>query len=621
MKFLRKILSAIWRVINAFRKVVLNIVFFLILFMVLAVLMSSEDIVEVPQDGLLVLNPSGILVEQETYISPADLFFQQAFNSQPEIPEVNIYELIGSIDSAAEDERIGGLVLDLRNLRGGGLSKLKLVGEHLDAFRQSGKPVIAVGDYYSQNQYYLASHADTIYMNPLGAVSLDGFHYNQMYFKSMLEKLKVNQHIFRVGSYKSAVEPFMLDSMSEEAREANEAWLNELWTQYLNGVQNNRDLAPEVTSGLIEDYLALYQRAGNNQAEMAKQAGLVDELKVRNEMRNELINLAGYDNDKETYRHITYQDYLRTLDSEKQMSPKTKSHDNQIAIIVGRGPILDGHRRAGEIGGDSMAEELRKARLNDDVKAVVVRIDSPGGSAFASEIIRQEILHLREAGKPVIASMSSTAASGGYWIAAGADEIIASPSTITGSIGVFGLFVTLEDSLAELGIYSDGVSTTELPSLDLTQQLDPAAEYLLQSSVEDIYQKFLQLVGDARNMSVEDVHEIAQGRVWTGQAALDNGLVDALGEVNLAIQAAATMAELEEGSFSVHWPKQSLSPGEQFMKELFGTASAWLPSREVHTPSGLAEQALLQLWQDVQILNQFNDPDGTYIRCLECRVD
>lgn len=622
MKFLRNLLRRIWRFINGVRIVLLNVIFFALLLLAVALLAGGEDVAEIPDGGLLVLNPKGVLVEEETYVSPFDQFFQEAFNTQPEIPETNIYALISSIEAAAEDDRIAGLVLDLRSLRGGGLSKLQLLGEHLNQFRETtDKPIIAIGDYYTQNQYYLASHADTIYMNPMGGVMMDGFHYYQMYFKSMLEKLKINQHVFRVGSYKSAVEPFMRDDMSDEAREANEAWLNELWTHYLNGVQRNRDLPDEIVSGRLQDYLLLLEQAGNDQAQLALNAGLVDELRVRDDMRNALIDIAGMDTDTNTYRHITYQSYQRSLDAEKRPTAVEKDK-KRVAVIVGRGPILDGSRRAGEIGGDSMAKELRDARMDDDVKAVVVRIDSPGGSAFASEIIRQELVHLREAGKPVIASMSSTAASGGYWIAAGADEIIAAPTTITGSIGVFGLFVTIEDSLDYLGINNDGLSTTELPYISLDRELHPAAGQLIQNSIDQIYAKFLQLVAESRGLTVEQVHEVAQGRVWTGQAALQHGLVDGLGEIEMAIQLAAKRAELNEGEFEVSWPERKLSPGEQLVRDLFGSALAWLPLEEsTSTPTGAAEQALMKLWQDVQILNQFNDPEGIYIRCLECKTD
>lgn len=621
MKFLRSLLRKIWLFVNGIRIVLLNVIFFSILILIIAMISSGEDVPQVPEDSLLVLNLRGNLVEEETYVSPADLFFQEAFNSGSDIPEVNIYHLLSTIDEAAQDDRINGIVLDLRYFAGGGLSKMMLVGDHLNAFRDTGKPVIAVGDYYTQNQYFLASHADTIYLNPMGAVALDGLHYYQMYFKDLLENLKINPHIFQVGQYKSAVEPFMRDDMSEEAREANEAWLNEQWTSFLNGVQRNRNLDSQITSGQIDDYMNLLSQANNNQAQFAIAANLVDDLRSREGMRSELINLSGLDTDKNTYRHITYNDYLRALRS--NASPIQDAMDNRprVEVIVGRGVIMDGSRRAGEIGGDTMAAQLRDARHDNDVKAVVVRIDSPGGSAFASEIIRQEVLELRKAGKPVIASMSSTAASGGYWIAAGADEIIAAPTTITGSIGVFGLLMTFEDSLDYIGINTDGLSTTELPYLNLGKSLDPAAEHMIQSSIEQTYTDFLELVADARNMSPAAVHEVAQGRVWTGQAALDRGLVDALGEIDLAISRAATLAELGEDEFKVGWPETPVSPFEAFLAEMFGTASAWMPKQEATTPSGMAEKALMQVWQDVKILNEFTAPDGVYIRCLQCKVD
>lgn len=621
MKFLRALLAKIWRVLNGVRIVLLNIIFFSILIIVIAVMSQGEDLPTVPEDGMLVLNLHGVLVEEETYVDPFDRFFQEALSNGVSIPEVHLYELLSALEKATEDERIGGIVLDLRYFLGGGLNKMLLVGDQLNAFRATGRPVIAIGDYYTQNQYFLASHADSIYLNPMGAVALDGFHYYQMYYKNLLENLKITPHIFQVGQYKSAVEPFMRDDMSDEAREANEAWLNEQWTLFLNGIQRNRNLDPQITSGQLDDYMALMERADHNQATLAIQANLVDALYSRQEMRDQLIELAGLDTGTNSYRYITLNDYQRVLQADVNPMLEAMDPRPEVAVIVGRGVIMDGSRPAGEIGGDSLATQLRDARNDDDVKAVVLRIDSPGGSAFASEVIRQEVLELRKAGKPVIASMSSTAASGGYWIAAGADEIIATPSTITGSIGVFGMLMTFEDSLDYIGINTDGLSTTELPYLNLGKTLDAATEHMVQASVEQIYTEFLELVADARNMTPAAVHEIAQGRVWTGQAALDLGLVDALGEVDLAIARAANLAGLEQDEFKVAWPTQEVSPFEAFMAEFLGNASAWIPQREVTTPSGLAEQALLKVWDDVKILNEFNARDGVYTRCLQCKVE
>lgn len=621
MKFLRALLAKIWRVLNGVRIVLLNIIFFSILIIVIAVMSQGEDLPTVPEDGMLVLNLHGVLVEEETYVDPFDRFFQEALSNGVSIPEVHLYELLSALEKATEDERIGGIVLDLRYFLGGGLNKMLLVGDQLNAFRATGRPVIAIGDYYTQNQYFLASHADSIYLNPMGAVALDGFHYYQMYYKNLLENLKITPHIFQVGQYKSAVEPFMRDDMSDEAREANEAWLNEQWTLFLNGIQRNRNLDPQITSGQLDDYMALMESADHNQATLAIQANLVDALYSRQEMRDQLIELAGLDTGTNSYRYITLNDYQRVLQADVNPMLEAMDPRPEVAVIVGRGVIMDGSRPAGEIGGDSLATQLRDARNDDDVKAVVLRIDSPGGSAFASEVIRQEVLELRKAGKPVIASMSSTAASGGYWIAAGADEIIATPSTITGSIGVFGMLMTFEDSLDYIGINTDGLSTTELPYLNLGKTLDAATEHMVQASVEQIYTEFLELVADARNMTPAAVHEIAQGRVWTGQAALDLGLVDALGEVDLAIARAANLAGLEQDEFKVAWPTQEVSPFEAFMAEFLGNASAWIPQREVTTPSGLAEQALLKVWDDVKILNEFNARDGVYTRCLQCKVE
>lgn len=622
MKFLRTVLWRIWRIINSIRIILLNVIFFSLLIFILSLMTRGADLPVIEDGSLLVLNPHGFLVEEKTYISPADQFFNQAFSAGSDPIETHLYELVSTIDEAATDERISGIVLDLRHFMGGGLSKMQVVGDHLNRFREeSGKPVIVYADYFTQNQYFLASHADKVYLNPMGAVNVDGFHYYELYFRGLLEKLKINPHIFQIGQFKSAVEPFMRDDMSDEAREANEAWLNELWTQYLNSVQSNRSISAEVASGRYEDFAALLERSEYDFAQVALNGGLVDELRNRESVREELINLVGLDTDKNTYRHVTLKDYQRVLEA-RDSAPTTLPDDRpQISIIVGRGAIMEGTLPAGQIGGDSLSRKLREARLDDDVKAVVLRIDSPGGSAFASELIRQEIIELREAGKPVIASMSSTAASGGYWIASAADQIVAAPTTITGSIGVFGLLMTFEDSLAHVGVHMDGISTTELPNINPGKELDEATRHMVQRSIEKVYADFLELVAEARSMSVDEVHNVAQGRVWTGQTALSLGLVDVLGELDTAIALAANQLGFEEGDFQVTWPEIEVSAFEAFVAEFFGVAHSFLPQRNVTTPEGLAEKALMQVWQDVKMLNDFNDRRGVYTRCLQCKVE
>ena len=616
MRSVSSIFKYIWRIINGTRKVIINLVFFIVLAIFLASMISGEDPIEVPENGILVLNPQGILVEEETWVSPIDKFFSEALGGGDDIPEVLVADVVESIEMAQSDERIGALYLDLQDLYPSGINKLSAVTEALEEFRTSGKPIISNADYYAQHQYYIAAHADQLYLNPMGGVVFEGLDYNQVYFKELLEKLKVKPHVFKVGKFKAAVEPFIRNDMSDEAREANETLYSELWAEFRNSVTTTRNINPRLTSGKIDDYMAAFDEANGDMARMALDNNLVDALKTRTEVRNELINLAGLDEEKETFKHITFDNYLT---AQKPPMPAPKAKDKpKISVVVARGQIVDGSQKAGMIGGDSTAKLIRDARNDENTKAIVLRIDSPGGSAFASEIIRQELLQAKEDGIPVVASMSSVAASGGYWIAADADKIIASPTTITGSIGVFGLLMNLEDSLAAIGIHSDSVSTTEIESINPMEEMTDYQQTMIQKSVENTYDNFLSLVADARNMSKDDVHEIAQGRIWTGRQAMKRGLVDTLGDYDDAIKLAAELASIEK--YDVNIVQQKLSPQEQFFAELFNNSAAsdLLPKVSRDNSSDW----LLKLFSDVQsetaVLRNFNDPKNVYSYCALC---
>ena len=362
--------------------------------------------------------------------------------------------------------------------------------------------------------------------------------------------------------------------------------------------------------------MAAFDEANGDMARMALDNNLVDALKTRTEVRNELINLAGLDEEKETFKHITFDNYLT---AQKPPMPAPKAKDKpKISVVVARGQIVDGSQKAGMIGGDSTAKLIRDARNDENTKAIVLRIDSPGGSAFASEIIRQELLQAKEDGIPVVASMSSVAASGGYWIAADADKIIASPTTITGSIGVFGLLMNLEDSLAAIGIHSDSISTTEIESINPMEEMTDYQQTMIQKSVENTYDNFLSLVANARNMSKNDVHEIAQGRIWTGRQAMKRGLVDTLGDYDDAIKLAAELASIEK--YDVNIVQQKLSPQEQFFAELFNNSAASNLLPKVSRDN--SSDWLLKLFSDVQsetaVLRNFNDPKNIYSYCALC---
>lgn len=605
--WLKDLLSACWGVINFTRKAILNIIFLVLAFIIIAGIAANSEAPGVIEDNsILKLNLSGSIVEQKTFVDPYNEVLMGAMGNNNQAPETVLSDVLKVIKKAETDNRISALLLDLHGLSGGGMSKLQEIGEAITAFKaNSNKPVIAYGDYYSQTQYYLASHADNVVLHPMGAISMDGFGRYRMYYKSALEKLKVNAHIFRVGTFKSAVEPYIRDDMSEPAKEANQQWLGDLWQQYKTTIATNREVEGTNFDETLTGFLAKFKEVDGNFAQFALQNNWVDQLMTRQQFDQYLD-----DELKIKSNVVTMASYKASM----SLQPDLSASPDKVGIVIAQGTIYNGKRNAGEIGGDSTAKLLKQARLDKSVKAVVLRVDSPGGSAFASEIIRNEIEALKKAGKPVIASMSSLAASGGYWISASADEIWASPSTITGSIGIFGMFMTFEDSLSYLGINTDGVATTEMAGISATRKLDPQMAQVIQTAIESGYDQFLNLVATERNMSVADVDKIAQGRVWSGAKAKELGLVDNLGSYSDAIDAAAAKAEL--AAYGVKVITKPLSPVDQLMMDLF---AAYGPEPSYSNNSTLLK-VLAQIGQELTKWTEFNDPAGAYIYCLECEA-
>lgn len=615
---LRRFFGGIWRAISLVRHITFNLIFAILFIFIVVSIFSGDDKVEVPPSAALILNLSGDLVEEKRYVDPLDQVLNESMGSEEEEPEILLTDLLKTIQAAKTDERIKAIVLDLSSFGRGSLDKLTMVGAALQDFKAAGKKVMATGDYYGQNQYFLASYADSINLNPMGTVLLEGFGSYPMYYKSALEKLKVTTHVFKVGTYKSAVEPFTRDTMSDEAKEANKAWLDELWASYKLQVAERRGFAVD---NFDETILGLYQKlqaVNGDMTQYALDAKLVDSIKSREEFRQDMIALVG-ESEKHSFNQIQFKDY------QAQVVPPVQ-YDNplteKVAVVVARGTIIDGSAKAGTIGGDTTAALLRRARFDEKVKAVVLRIDSGGGSAFASEVIGQEIKLLKAAGKPVIASMGAVAASGGYWIAAPANEIWASPTTITGSIGIFGLFHTLENAMPVLGLNIDGVGTSELAGLSsglpLFKGLTTDMSGIFQLLINKGYDDFISMVAENRNMSKEAVDKVAQGRVWTGTKALEFGLVDKLGTFDDAIAAAAEKAGLKQ--YDIKVMEQELTPTEQLLRDMFAssTVQAILPDAKASAFSPLLKNIVTQINQDFKVLEQFNDPKGIYSVCMSC---
>ncbi|WNO61142.1 signal peptide peptidase SppA [Rheinheimera sp. MMS21-TC3] len=618
---LRRLFRPIARIYRGFRSIVLNILFIVIVIGIGVAIFSDKESVQVPATSALILNLTGDLVEEKRWTDPISAAITESLGGQEEAPELLVRDVVKVIKHAATDNRIQTMVLDLSSLGSGSMDKLKTVGLAIEEFKAAGKKVFAYGAYFGQNQYFLASYADEISLSPMGAVILEGFGSYPMYYKNALEKLKINTHVFRVGTYKSAVEPFMRNDMSDAAKEANSEWLNALWSDYKQQVAARRDFTLDTFDDTYDSILAKLQAADGDISLYSLNNGFVDNIQTREEFRNKIIDIVG-ENDKHTYNNVTYNNYASLVIPKHTIdNPIT----DKVAVVVARGMIVDGQAKAGTVGGDSTAALLRRARHDDKVKAVVLRIDSPGGSAFASEVIGQEITLLRQAGKPVIASMGAVAASGGYWIAAPSNEIWASPTTITGSIGIFGLLHTAEDAMKTLGLNVDGVGTTELAGLSaglpLFKGLEPKAKDVFQLLIERGYTEFLTMVAQNRNMTNIEVDAVAQGRVWTGSKALELGLVDKLGDFNDAVAAAAEKAGLSH--YDVTVLKQELTPAEKMINDIFGSAkvAAWLPQAQISNERLILNKLTKQLKQDFVLLNQFNDPNGIYSYCVSCTVN
>jgi protease IV len=609
-----RVLHWIWSGLDGLRKV-LHLALLLVLFGAFAGLFS-RPIPIVPKKAALVIDPQGPLVEQLTG-DPVERALARALRSQP--AETLLRDVVDAIRSAADDERISALYLDLGGLAGGGLAKIEEVAAAVDDFRESGKPVIAYGDFYDQNQYYLAAHADEIYLDPMGAAYVDGYAYYGLFVKDALDKLSVDVNIFRVGQYKSAVETFSRNDMSPAEREESLSWLGSLWTTYKTNVAAVRGFEPSQLQAYADDAAGNLRKAGGDLAKVALDAGLVTALKGRYEVEDgRLAQITGEDGSTGSYVGVTFDSYLANLDSEQALSSRSA---RKVAVIVATGDIVPGDEAPGMIGSDTLAAELRDAARDDAVKAVVLRIDSPGGSVFASEVIRREVEALRKAGKPVVASMSSLAASGGYYIAMDADKIVASPATLTGSIGIFFMMPTFQRSLERIGVHTDGVGTTALAGeFRLDRPLGDISKDILQQTIDRGYQDFIGRVAKARNMSVEQVDAVAQGRVWSGTDALKAGLVDQLGGYEDAIELAADIAKLGD-DYDVEYFDENVSIGEaiglRIRVALAGIIAPLLPE----TTMPVVPRALAPLLAEAQRLARLSDPSSVFAYCIACSVD
>ena len=587
-----------------FLRGLINVLFVLFfVFFILTLIGSQTAVIEpIPDNTVLVIDPVGILVEERAYVDP----LTRVLTMDEDDYEIVTSELVSALDRAATDQRVSGLILRLDQL-GGSFSQFQEVGAALGRFKASGKPISAMAESLSQGQYYLASYADTVILNPVGQVLVTGFGMQPAYFADALQRLKVNINVFKVGTYKDAVEPFTLDAMSDASREHNSQWLNELWRQYTRQVEQNRELEEGTIQQLADNLPERLMAAGGDVAKLALDTGLVDQLLAPTRWK--------------TYREANFGTEVTYLDrylSERDVSPAVEDGGkNVIAVINADGEIMSGYN-PDLVSDQIMAEKFAKVWEDERVAILILRVNSPGGSSFASENIRQLVIATQEQGIPVVVSMGSVAASGGYWISAGADRIYAAPSTLTGSIGVFGVVPTFEGLLNDhLGVSTDTVTTTRSADIfNIAAPLTDGAKAIFQAGVNNTYQQFLALVAEGRDSTTEQVDRIAQGRVWSGIQAQDLGLVDEIGFFTDAVAGAAELAGLR--SYELEFYQRDLAPLEQFVEQLTMSAeSAGIAQLRAALPENL-RRWLTETQAQWTWLQALDDPKSVYARCLQC---
>ncbi|SFN54325.1 signal peptide peptidase SppA [Xenorhabdus japonica] len=615
--FIAALLKWSWKLLNFTRQLIFNLIFILLTAIVVFgyITYQKSSKIENNYQGALYVNLSGVVRDRVTVPDPFEQYGKSLFDlSNRNYKETSLFDVVDSIRRAKDDKKITGMVLKLSDFIGADPTSMRYIGKAINEFKATNKPVYAIGDSYSQSQYYLASYANKIHLSPLGVVDIHGYSTNHLYYKSLLDTLKVSTHIFRVGTYKSAVEPMMRDNMSKEAREADSLWLNELWGSYLNTVAVNRHIPAEQVFPGATKFIEKLRKAGGDNSLYAYQNKLVDYIKPRSVVEKKMQDVFGLDKEKKHFNYISIYDYIA-------LEP-VQDNDNEanIAVIIADGAITEGKHSSGIVGSDSIVEQLREAHHNSNIKAIVLRINSPGGSVGASEIIRNELVAIREDktgnAKPIVVSMGGVAASGGYWISTPANYIIADPNTLTGSIGIFGVFQTIEKSLNYIGVNADGVSTTPFADISTNKGINQAFSDVMQLSIENGYNKFIGLVANARDKSPEEINNVAQGRVWSGLDAKKHGLVDQLGDFDDAVKKATELAGITKAS--LNWIQPELSFSEKIMQGLTSSEQALLPNTlQSMLPAPFAETAR-DMKKQAAFYSNMNDPQNIYTYCLNC---
>jgi protease-4 len=605
----------LWEAMNFTRRLVFNLLFFGLLLVIVAAMGSGGRGRPLLDRTTLVIAPEGKLVEQYTS-DPASRALARTLGDDG-AGEVQLRDLLRAIDAARDDSRIERVLLRTDRMQFSGYASIREVAAALARLRASGKQVIGFGENFDQNQYLLAAQANEVYLDPMGALMLEGIgRYRQYYREGLQDKLGVDVHLFRVGEYKSAAEPYILDAASPESKEADLFWMNDIWQRFLGDIARVRDVAPQQLASDIDTLPQGLAAAQGDLARYALQHKLVNGLKTEDEIDDLLADRGVADDDAEDgFREVDLDDYLKHIDSGLQAVDERP----QVAVVVAEGEIAGGKQPPGSVGGESTSDLLRDARDDDHVKAVVLRVNSPGGEVFASEQIRRQVVALQQAGKPVVVSMGDVAASGGYWISMNADRIYADPSTITGSIGIFGLIPTIPRTLDKIGVHTDGVGTTRFAgAFDITRPLDPDVGAMIQSVIDKGYRDFTGRVAQARGRSVAEIDAIARGRVWSGAEAKQRGLVDMFGGIEDAVADAASRAKLgKPGDYRVRYIEKPATPFERFFTRFAQNriAARWLADTSLG--QSLLAHAVPRVREDFRFLDSaLRATHGTPVKAL-----
>ncbi|WMY97029.1 MAG: signal peptide peptidase SppA [Arsenophonus sp.] len=622
MNFIFTFLKIIWKFLNFIRQFINSIICLIFIFILVNsfFVYKNENIYKNKYGGALLINLKGVIVDQISIPNPIDKITKKLLGtSSTKNYENSLFNIVNSIRRAIYDNNITGIVLQLDDLINADQPSLQYIGKALNEFKISGKPIYSIGNTYNQLQYYLASFANNIYMSQQGNVEIFGFSTNKLYYKSFLDKLKINTHIFRVGSYKSAVEPFLRDNMSSKTREADAVWVDAIWRNYLSTIAKNRQTNPKNIFSNTENFIKEIKSFNGNTAKHAIKKNLIDYIFSDAVIEEELTKIFGWNNEKQHYNYISIYDYTNI----KPLINKTKNnlinHNKKlsnIAVIIANGAIINGKEEPGIISSENIVKKIRKARFNKNIKSIILRINSPGGSVTAAETIRNELLAAHNTNnKAIIVSMGGMAASGGYWISTPANYIIASPTTLTGSIGVFGLIHTLEKTLNNIGVYTDGISNTSLADVSITKGINKDFFNMMQLTIKNSYHTFIKYVADSRNKTQEEIEKIAQGRIWIGSDAFKKGLIDKLGDFDDAIEKAAELGSIKVPILD--W----MQPEYSFIDEIlinFSLTTQIMIQKILQ--SLISNKITDNVNQHIQTYKYMKDPKNHYAFCTNCPV-